>query len=201
MGLLSSGEPVTLFAMSETEIILASASPRRLQYLRWARYQVTVVPVLIDETPADGETAAELVTRLARAKATSISTPGVPVVAGDTVVSCRDKILGKPANPQVAREMLAALSGADHEVISGWCVRHGDELLEGVEVSQVRFRELSSDQIDRYVDSGEPLDKAGAYGIQGIGRELVEAVRGSWSNVVGLPVVPVLAALRDLMVR
>ena len=97
--------------------------------------------------------------------------------------------------------MLAALSGADHEVTSGWCVRLGDELLEGVEVSQVRFRELSSDQIDRYVDSGEPLDKAGAYGIQGIGRELVEAVRGSWSNVVGLPVVPVLAALRDLMVR
>ena len=187
--------------MSETDIILASASPRRLQYLRWARYHVEVVPVSIDETPIDGESAAEMVARLSRLKAAAIPVAAVPLVAGDTIVSCQGKILGKPASPEVAREMLMLLSGTEHEVLSGWCVRQGDEYQEGVEVSQVRFRRLEPDQIDRYVDSSEPLDKAGGYGIQGLGREWVESVKGSWSNVVGLPVIPVLAALRDFTIR
>ena len=187
--------------MPEADLILASASPRRLQYLQRAHLQIEVIPVDIDETPLEGETAAGLVARLAREKAAAIPTADIPVVAGDTIVSCRGEFLGKPQDQAAARKMLGVLSGSDHQVVSGWCVRHADVFLEGVEVSEVRFRVLDRHQIDHYVDTGEPLDKAGAYGIQGLGAELVEVVRGSWSNVVGLPVVPILAALRDVLGR
>ena len=187
--------------MREAEVLLASASPRRLYYLERAYLRVEVLPVSIDESRREGETAIQLASRLAIEKAAPFASSTIPVVAGDTVVSLQGEILGKPDSPQVAYEMLAALSGNEHEVVSGWCVRHGEVVRHGIETSRVRFRALNRRQIDRYVETGEPLDKAGAYGIQGLGGELVESVRGSWSSVVGMPLVPVLSALRDFLVR
>ena len=189
------------FSMNRIEIILASASPRRRDYLCRALLDVQVKPVDIDESPREGESGESLVTRLAHQKAMAIEGVEVPVVAGDTIVCHRGEILGKPANSQHAREMLELLSGSEHQVISGWCGRLADSVLQGVETTQVRFRELDREQIEKYIATGEPLDKAGAYGIQGLGGALVESVQGSWSNVVGLPLIPVLSAVRRILGR
>jgi septum formation protein len=169
--------------------------------LQRAGFAPLVRPVDVDESHNSGEGAVALVERLAQAKAASIDQPEYPVLAGDTVVSLQQQLLGKPADSKDARRMLESLSGREHQVTSGWCIRWGSEAQVGHVVTLVRFKSLSSSQIDAYLETAEPFDKAGAYGIQGQGRALVEEVRGSWSNVVGLPLCPVVRLLRELTER
>ena len=120
-------------------------------------------------------------------------------VAGDTVVALGERILGKPADPSEAVEMLRALSGKTHQVISGWCVNGPNGLSRsGINVAQVRFRSLTNDEIDAYVATGEPMDKAGAYGIQGQGGTLVSSYEGDFSSIIGLPLADVIEALSYL---
>ena len=166
-----------------------------------AGFAPLVHPVDIDESHNPGEGAVALVERLAEAKAASIDHPEHPVLAGDTVVSLEQQLLGKPADSNDARRMLESLSGREHQVTSGWCLRRGSDTQVGHVITLVRFKSLSSSQIAAYLETGEPFDKAGAYGIRGEGRALVEEVRGSWSNVVGLPLCPVVRLLRELMER
>ena len=181
-------------------MILASQSPRRIELMREAGYDIRVIPADIDETPFDDETPLTLVERLARAKAAAIAAehaePNELTIAADTIVTFDGKLLGKPANEDEARTMLHELSGRTHQVATGVCiVRAGDvtaphaaESLSFVDVTDVTFYELTDEQIERYVASGEPMDKAGAYGIQGLGSLLVERIEGDYFNVMGLPV-------------
>ena len=183
-------------------VILASASPRRRDLLATAGYRVEARTPEIDETPRAGEPPWELVVRLARAKCAAVeATPHVIVVAADTVVVLDEGILGKPSDDDHARRMLVALSARCHKVVTGWCVRRGDAERSGLIASEVTFRALSDAEIDAYVASGEPRDKAGAYAIQGQGGALVSNVRGSYTNVVGLPMEAVEKAIEDLKNR
>ncbi|MGE3164841.1 MAG: nucleoside triphosphate pyrophosphatase [Planctomycetota bacterium] len=180
-------------------LILASASPRRLALLGAVGWVVQVRPAEIDETIRPGESPSDLVLRLARSKARrSRAHSSELVLAADTVVfdpEIAPAILGKPANADDARVMLGRLAGREHRVITGYCVIRGERERVGVVTSRVRMRPLASEEIGAYVASGEPLDKAGAYGIQGLGAALVEQVLGSYSNVVGLPMREVLASI------
>lgn len=176
---------------SEIPLVLASASPRRRVLLQAAGFRPQIRIPAVDETPRPGETARELVERLAVDKAKSLEVGDLLVVAGDTVVQRDGEILGKPTSPKDAIRMLESLSGRSHQIIGGWCVRRGRSICHGVEVCEVQFRTLESAEISDYVHSGEPLDKAGAYGIQGRAGRFVERFRGYWSNAVGLPLIPV----------
>ncbi len=159
-------------------MILASQSPRRIELMREAGYDIRVIPADIDETPFDDEAPLTLVERLARAKAAAVAAehaePNELTIAADTIVTFDGKLLGKPANEDEARTMLHELSGRTHQVATGVCiVRAGDttaphaaESLSFVDVTDVTFYELNDEQIEHYVASGEPMDKAGAYGIQ-----------------------------------
>lgn len=177
-------------------IVLASASPRRLQLLRACGLDVEVRAADVDERERPGERAADMVLRLARAKARAVT--GELVVAADTTVVLDERILTKPADAAAAREMLTSLAGRAHHVLTGWCVRAGAREQTGVVRTEVVFRALTAAEVDAYVATGEPFDKAGGYGIQGAGGALVDTVQGSYPNVVGLPVREVLAALREL---
>ena len=183
-------------------IILASGSPRRRDLLAADGFSVEVLPPDLDETARPGETPDALVERLAREKAAAIAVDreGI-VVAGDTVVVLDDSILGKPTDDADATQMLRALSGRTHTVLGGWCVRRGTQVLSGVERTEVRFRSLSESEIAAYVATGEPHDKAGAYGIQERGGAFVRAVTGSYDNVVGLPLATVRSAIHAVTGR
>jgi septum formation protein len=149
-----------------------------------------IVPVDVDERRRPGESASVYVTRLAVDKASAVATTvdGQVVVGADTTVLIAGTILGKPQDPGEAAAMLRRLSGCTHEVLTGVAVRCGATCLTGVEVTRVSFAELEDDVIAWYVDTGEPLDKAGAYGAQGVGSRFVTRIEGSFTNVVGLPV-------------
>ncbi len=178
-------------------LLLASASPRRLELLSSLGLTVVVRAPAIDESRLEGESPEALVRRLARAKAAAIrSGAGDVVVGADTVVVLGDRVLGKPVDDADARRMLRALSGRTHIVLGGYSVRRGEEERTGCVATEVSFRQLDAGEIDAYVASGEPRDKAGAYGIQGRGAALIDTVQGSFTNVVGLPLREVLAALR-----
>ncbi len=194
-------EEVTLSSMKNPQVLLASSSPRRREALLCAGLEPLVLPVFVDESPLPGEAGVDLVERLACAKARAVPDQGLPVVAGDTVVVHDGEIFGKPVDVDDARRMLEAMSGSQHQVISGWCVRRGEHIQTGHEITAVFFRDLTGDQLEEYLATGEPYDKAGAYGIQEGGGGLVERVVGSWSNVVGLPLVPVIPLLRDASMR
>jgi septum formation protein len=170
-------------------LILASASPRRRELLAGLGLTPPVRPVDVDETPRDGEPAADCVLRLARAKAEAGAGPGELVLAADTLVVLDGRILGKPAGPEEAAAMLARLAGRDHLVQTGVAVRDGDTaaVAAAVETTRVTIAPLSAGRIAGYVATGEPLDKAGAYAIQGLGALFVERIEGNYSNVVGLP--------------
>ena len=170
--------------------ILASASPRRAELLTRAGYEFDIVPVDVDERRRPGESASVYVTRVAVDKASAVATTvdGQVVVGADTTVLIAGTILGKPQDPGEAAVMLRRLSGCTHEVLTGVAVRCGATCLTGVEVTRVSFAELEDDVIAWYVDTGEPLDKAGAYGAQGVGSRFVTRIEGSFTNVVGLPV-------------
>ena len=174
-------------AITELELILASASPRRAELLCQLGLRFDVQPADIDETEVDHETPYEFVRRLAEEKAetVSFSSEGV-VLAADTVVVHQDRTMGKPVNPQRAREMLRALSGSWHQVYTGTALV--TEITRSVVTrTNVKFKAISDREIQRYLETGEPLDKAGAYGIQGVGSLFVERIEGSYSNVMGLP--------------
>ena len=182
-----------------TPLILASASPRRRTLLEEAGYTVNIAPPDIDETARPGEAPATLVERLAREKAQAIvASAEAIVVAGDTIVALDGEILGKPSDASDAVDMLTRLSRSKHEVISGWCVRRGAAELSGAEITTVTFRAITQAEIEAYVATGEPLDKAGAYGIQEGGGAFVSSVEGSLENVIGLPVAVVVAAIERL---
>ena len=173
------------------KIVLASQSPRRRELLGKMGLEFTTKAPEIDETALSGLPARQLVEALSREKALWVARqedPEAIVIGSDTVVVRDGEILGKPASPAQAEEMLASLSGRSHEVCTGITVCQGDRVVSQVEVTQVTFRTLTPQEIARYVRTGEPMDKAGAYGIQGLGALLVEGIQGDYSAVVGLPV-------------
>lgn len=180
-------------------IVLASASPRRQHYLRAMGLKFTVHPGTVDEQPMAGEKPDDFVLRMAGEKAAEVSAryPESWVISGDTVVCLDRKILGKPAGMKEAVAQLMALSGREHRVITGFCVSHGgkgEKIVESV-TTYVRFIAYSQETAVAYAATGEGLDKAGAYGIQGVGGCLVESIDGSYSNVVGLPLCQLLQVL------
>lgn len=181
------------------DVILASASPRRLALLAAIGIVVRSRPAEIDETALPEERAEDLVLRLARVKADHVrESPAEVIVAADTVVHDPDlhpAIVGKPVDAADARRVLTRLAGREHCVITGYSVSCGDRRCDGVVISRVRLRRLGAAEIDAYVATGEPLDKAGAYGVQGLGAALVESIAGSYSCVVGLPMREVLASI------
>jgi septum formation protein len=174
------------------KIILASASPRRAEILRTVDWPFETLPLDIDETRAAGEDAVAYVQRVARAKAeaAALRYPSAKIVAADTVVVIDAEILGKPRDDEDARGMLRQLSGRWHQVLTGvaFIDSASAEVRVAHETTEVKFAVMSEDEIDWYVASGEPLDKAGAYAIQGLGARFIEGIRGDYFNVVGLPV-------------
>lgn len=176
-------------------LVLASRSPRRRELLLQLGLAPEVRPADTDESVLPGEPPRDYVLRVARDKARAV--PGEVVLAADTAVVLAGEVLGKPRDEADARRMLRALSGTRHEVITGVCVRLGTGALEldAVVSTEVLFTRLSDRAVDWYVATGEPLDKAGAYAIQGTGGAFVAEVRGSVSNVVGLPLVETAALL------
>ena len=182
--------------MKPRELILASASPRRRELLTGLGITYAVLAASIDETPHPGEPPESYVRRLAEEKASAIavSQPGKLVLGADTAVVLDGEILGKPEHPGIARQMLARLSGETHSVLTG--VALSGVWRESLVVeTRVEFRALGNDEIDWYVRTGEPLDKAGGYAIQGGGGFLVRSIQGSVSNVVGLPLAETLEIL------
>ena len=172
-------------------MILASQSPRRRELLGQMGFSFTVRPAKGEELPHPELTPAQLVEELARQKALEVSAEAEAddvVVAADTVVAIDGKVLGKPHDKVHAAQMLSALSGREHPVYTGVAVTRGEKLLVEHEATQVRFRPLTEREIDLYIQTGEPMDKAGSYGIQGYGALLVEGIRGDYFNVVGLPI-------------
>jgi septum formation protein len=169
------------------ELVLASQSPRRRELLGLLGLTPSVRPALTDETRRPAEPAEDYVRRVAREKAAAVE--GELVLAADTAVVLGDEVLGKPRDPEDARRMLRALSGRTHRVLTGVCLRRRPPApeLEALVSTEVWFETLSPAQVDWYVASGEPLDKAGAYALQGAGGAFVCEVRGSVSNVIGLP--------------
>ena len=172
-------------------MILASQSPRRRELLGQMGFSFTVRPAKGEELAHPELTPAQLVEELARQKALEVSAEAASddvVVAADTVVAIDGKVLGKPHDKVHAAQMLSALSGREHTVYTGVAVKRGETLLVEHEATQVRFRPLTQREIDLYIQTGEPMDKAGSYGIQGYGALLVEGIRGDYFNVVGLPI-------------
>jgi septum formation protein len=171
------------------QIILASASPRRKELLEQIRVRYFVHPVDLDETPLPNENPSAYVQRLAAEKsAVCMGQCGdvLPVLAADTAVVLGDLIMGKPKNQADAINMLMRLSGQTHRVFSALSLR-GHQHWQALSVTEVTFRQLSESEIETYWQTGEPVDKAGSYAIQGLGGVFVESIRGSFSGVVGLP--------------
>jgi septum formation protein len=175
--------------VGQTRLVLASASPRRRELLGQLGLSFEVSAADIDETPQQGERAQAYVLRLAREKARAVATrhPGAWVLAADTTVALGDELLGKPRDAAEAREMLGRLSGRTHEVHTGVALAGPSGEHSTVVRTQVTFRSLSPGEIAWYAGTGEPLDKAGSYAVQGKGGFLVAAVDGSPTNVIGLP--------------
>jgi len=182
----------------DPRLVLASGSPRRRDLLQRAGLLFDVAPTDVDESPRPGESARAMALRLAEAKAAAAGAPGALVIGADTIV-VRDGIgLGKPVDDAEAVEMLRSLSGRSHEVVTAFAVLRGEDRVVRAVSTEVRFRPLTEVVIADYVATGEPRDKAGSYGIQGIGAMLVEGISGSYTNVVGLPLVEVLDAIAQL---
>ena len=181
-------------------LLLASASPRRAELLTTAGFTFAIRPADVDETYFDGESPRDYALRVARAKAARVAAgrhPGDLVLAADTVVVADGRVLGKPRDPADAGEMLRVLSGRRHEVLTAVVLTCELETRDAVVSTTVWFHPLSAAEIDWYLSSGEPMGKAGAYGIQGRAARFIERIDGSWSNVVGLPISTVYRMLRE----
>ncbi len=171
------------------QLVLASQSPRRAELLDNAGFQFTVRPTAIDEAVREGEDPEAHVRRLAWEKAAAVeAAPGEVVLAADTVVLIDREVLGKPVDEADARRMLALLSGRKHTVLTAVCVKAGASIREETAATSVWFSVLPAEAIEEYVATGEPMDKAGAYAIQGRAGRFIERIDGSYSNVVGLPI-------------
>jgi len=182
------------------QIHLASSSPRRHEILTALGLSFTAAGVDIDESRYDGEPVADMVVRLAIAKAAAAREAvdqSLPVIAADTAVAVDDEVLGKPGSQDEALQMLASLSGRTHTVLTGVALDYAGVVRTATTRTEVRFREISPDEAQSYWQSGEPLDKAGAYAVQGIAGIFVENISGSYSGVVGLPVFETAALLAD----
>ena len=179
-------------------IVLASASPRRAELLRNAGIPFVVRVAAIAEIRRPDEGAAAYVKRLAEEKARAVqAAPGEIVLAADTTVHIGGRILEKPTGPEDALEMLTALSGKSHEVLTGICLRRGGDFVVDCESTSVHFLPIPIDELTAYAYSGEPLDKAGAYAIQGQASRFIDRIEGCYFNVVGLPVSLVWRRLHD----
>ncbi|MCI2106808.1 MAG: Maf family protein [Intestinimonas sp.] len=182
-------------------LILASGSPRRrllLQQMGFSHF--TVLSSDVDEHVDGSVPPGELVKLLSARKAAAVASgaePDAVILAADTVVALDGLILGKPENRKAARAMLSALSGREHQVYTGFTLRQGGRVLTDCDETSVTFRALTAEEISAYVATGEPMDKAGGYGIQGLGALLVKGIRGDYFNVVGLPVCRLGLALRE----
>ena len=186
------------------KIILASASPRRRELLEGLGLHLMIRPALGEEHPEPGLSGGETAKRLSRAKCLEIAADAdedAVVIAADTVVCLDDEILGKPADEQDAKRMLRALSGRDHRVFTGVTVARGGRVLSDHEETAVHFRPLSEREIEAYIATGEAMDKAGAYGIQGRASLFVRAIEGDYFNVVGLPLCKLGQMLKELGVE
>lgn len=184
--------------MSTQGLVLASASPRRANLLTMAGLAFEAAPADIDESRRPGEPPLDYVHRLAREKALAREHPGRPVLAADTIVFIGDRVFDKPADPAEARRTLADLSGRTHNVVTAFCLaENGCVLFLNSVLSRVTFRRLSERELSNYAATGEGLDKAGAYGLQGDGGFLIESIEGSHSNVIGLPLSEVLGLLNN----
>ena len=186
-------------AVKNSRLILASKSPRRRHLLEQAGLVFSVIPSSLDENSIPLSSPKTYVRRLAEAKAKDVSLRYTDswVIGADTMVFINDTLLGKPRSRSEARHMLQSLSGTSHRVLTGYCIccETAGRLFSETIQTEVFIKELSDKQIDWYIDSGEPFDKAGAYAIQGIGTFLVKHIHGSYTNVVGLPVCEVIEFL------
>ncbi len=180
----------------KTPVILASQSPRRIELLKTVIENFQIIPSEIDEVCNFDLSPEENAMLLGRKKATLVAKyhPHHLVIGADTLVVLGNKIIGKPTDAENARQILSKLSGQEHKVITGVAVVHS-KTLSAASISRVRIKTLTQNEIDLYVESGEPVDKAGAYAIQGKGSFLVESYDGSYSNIVGLPI----DLLKDLL--
>ena len=185
------------------KIILASKSPRRLELLRMLGLNVETASPDIDESAVEADSPSHLAEKLAKTKAEKVyrdlHPEGCPVVAADTLVEIGGKILGKPRSVAEAGEMLRMLSGKLHYVHTGLAVIYSGTFASDVETATVHFRELSDDEIESYIMSGEPMDKAGAYGIQGRAGAFVDRIEGDFFSIVGLPLCRLVTLLRNTM--
>jgi len=179
-------------------LILASGSPQRFSLLVEAGFEPEVRVPEVDESILVGESANSLVERLADKKLDAVINVGECGVAADTVVSVNDEILGKPGTPEMALEMLQTLSGETHEVITGVALSGPKGRRSLIVATRVKWRNLTKEEIVTYIQTGEPLDKAGGYGIQGGGKDFVVSFEGSFDNIVGLPVDEVISCLSEL---
>jgi septum formation protein len=184
--------------MTYPALVLASASLRRAELLRAAGISFQVRVADIDETPQPGESPAAYVLRLAREKARAVARPGELVLGADTTVLIGTETAGKPETAADAERMLRALSGNWHEVLTAVTLRHETQERSDVAVTRVKFAALSEEEIQWYVATGEPYDKAGAYAIQGCASLFIERIEGSYFNVVGLPVQLVYRLAREM---
>jgi len=184
--------------MSHPRVILASASPRRRDLLSLIGIPHEVRPANIDESYMSGETPREHAERLARGKASAVVAPDAVTIGSDTIVVVDGSVLGKPRDRTHAGEMLRRLSGRSHVVMTGVAVRWQGRVASGLEEVGVTFRALTDAEIERYIDTGEPMDKAGAYGIQGYGATIVERVDGDYFAVMGLALNRMVRLLREL---
>lgn len=186
------------------QIVLASASPRRRELLQQIGVVFRVVVADITENPFPDEIPGDFVLRMAREKALEVlrKEPGqLPVLGADTAVIVENRILGKPANRKEASEMLYRLSGKTHEVFSAVAVAVSEsEVHEALNISRVTFSELEPDWIESYIDTGDPMDKAGAYGVQGKAAEKISRIEGSYYGVMGLPLYETAQLLKRVQV-
>jgi septum formation protein len=180
-------------------LVLASGSPRRLDVLRQLGLQPEVRPSSEDESYSPGESPLQHVERLARAKAAAEASrqPEALVIAGDTIVVLDGRVLGKPGATTEAVSTLMSLAGRTHEVFTALALAGSHGIVSAVSRTSVRFRDFDVDTASRYVETGEPFDKAGAYGIQGLGAALIDSIAGDYYSVVGFPV----GAFIDLLAR
>ena len=181
-------------------LVLASSSPRRSAILTMAGYEFTVVPAKVSETVLRGTPPMQIVEQLSTRKAEAVARlrPDDTILAADTIVVMKGRIFGKPKDEETAKAMLKLLSGNVHQVYTGYTVISGKELVCGHECTSVEFYTLSPEEIDAYAATDEPLDKAGAYGIQGRGSLFVKRINGDFYNVMGLPVAKIHRILENL---